>query len=161
MGMVPDIGLKTETYSQRIGLKLQVPKVVGKFARHKSLKEKSLAVEGAKLFNSLPRYLREFTGTYETFKANLDELLNEIPDTPSIGKLKSYCLNKDMKSSNSIRDWLRVLQKSNWIPASAIKDLSSEIEESPEKNSSEKLPETTVLTRKEEVIEPEKRRYRI
>ena len=43
----------------------------------------SLAVKGAKMFNMLPRYLRDFrSDQVENFKILLDKYLEKIPDNP-------------------------------------------------------------------------------
>ena len=43
----------------------------------------SLAVKGAKMFNLLPRYLRDFrSDQVENFKILLDKYLEKIPDNP-------------------------------------------------------------------------------
>ena len=48
-------------------------------------RESSLQVKGAKLFNSIPRGLRDIsTGSPEMFKARLDEWLSTIPDQPTV-----------------------------------------------------------------------------
>ena len=53
-------------------------------ARNKNLVEKSLPVQGPKLFNCLPVQLRNFDGSFEVFKTRLDKFLNDIPDKPCI-----------------------------------------------------------------------------
>ena len=48
-------------------------------------REASLSVKGARLFNVLPRDLRDTnTGTVDQFKARLDDWLATIPDQPTI-----------------------------------------------------------------------------
>ena len=48
-------------------------------------REASLLVKGAKLFNCIPRGLRDInTGTVDSFKAGLDAWLETIPDQPTI-----------------------------------------------------------------------------
>ena len=58
-------------------------------------REASLQVRGAKLFNCLPRGLRDtFTGTPEGFKSGLDNWLEKIPDQPTIpGRLRAASTN--------------------------------------------------------------------
>ena len=58
-------------------------------------RESSLRVRGAKLFNTIPRDLRDtVTGTTDQFKAKLDEWLSNIPDQPSIpGRLRAAATN--------------------------------------------------------------------
>ena len=51
----------------------------------KRARESSLQVRGAKLFNCIPRDLRDTnTGTPDQFKARLDKWLSSIPDQPTI-----------------------------------------------------------------------------
>ena len=48
-------------------------------------RESSLQVKGAKLFNCIPRDLRDtVTGTSDQFKVKLDAWLSTIPDQPTI-----------------------------------------------------------------------------
>ena len=49
-----------------------------------TLKEKSFAVFGPKLYNCLPRNLREVNCSLPTFKSKLDEFLLTIPDQPAL-----------------------------------------------------------------------------
>ena len=62
-------------------------------------REASLSVQGAQLFNLLPRDLRDtLTGTVDQFKAGLDSWLSTIPDQPTIpGRLRAA-------QSNSLLD---------------------------------------------------------
>ena len=46
-------------------------------------REGSLQVKGAKLFNSIPKELRDMSGTALQFKAGLDKWLSFIPDQPT------------------------------------------------------------------------------
>ena len=51
----------------------------------KKARESSLQVRGAKLFNNIPREIRDTsTGTPEQFKAKLDNWLSTIPDQPTV-----------------------------------------------------------------------------
>ena len=51
----------------------------------KRARESSLQVRGAKLFNCIPREIRDtFTGTPDQFKAKLDSWLSTIPDQPTV-----------------------------------------------------------------------------
>ena len=59
-------------------LQLHVAPVVRK------AREGSLNVKGAKLFNLIPKELRDMTGTVDQFKAGLDEWLSTIPDQPTV-----------------------------------------------------------------------------
>ena len=61
----------------------------------KRARESSLSVKGAKLFNLIPRDLRDTTtGTVEQFKARLDMWLAQIPDQPTIqDRQRAACTN--------------------------------------------------------------------
>ena len=52
---------------------------------YRSIINGSLSIQGARLFNSLPRYIRNLSGcSKEHFKRNLDKFLATIPDEPQI-----------------------------------------------------------------------------
>ena len=54
-------------------------------AQVRRAREASLSVKGARLFNSIPRELRDMShGKVETFKSGLDKWLSQIPDQPTI-----------------------------------------------------------------------------
>ena len=74
------------TQSGRRGRMMVLPPLCHKApAAVRRAKEASLQVKGAKLFNCLPRLLRDtMSGTPEEFKANLDSWLARIPDQPTI-----------------------------------------------------------------------------
>ena len=62
---------------------------------------------GAKLFNSIPEYIRTFKGTLPQFKTLLDEYLGIFPDQPAVGDMVPGARNIYGKPSNSIIDWGR------------------------------------------------------
>ena len=66
-------------------------------------RENSLQVKGAKLFNCIPRELRDTkTGSPENFKSKLDQWLSTIPDQPTIpGRVRAA-------ASNSLLDQLQM-----------------------------------------------------
>ena len=47
-------------------------------------REASLKVKGSRLFNLVPKTIRDMTGTVDQFKAELDRWLSSIPDQPTI-----------------------------------------------------------------------------
>ena len=88
---------------------------MGSSLKIKTLKEASLKIEGARLFNSLPLSLRDFKGTKEVFKKNLDIFLETIPDEPEVeGGQVAGTLDVNVKYSNSIKDWMRKLNIYNF-----------------------------------------------
>ena len=58
-------------------------------------RESSLQVRGARLFNCIPREIRDtVTGTPDMFKAKLDEWLSTIPDQPTVpGRQRAAATN--------------------------------------------------------------------
>ena len=50
----------------------------------RTIKESSFIIRAPKLFNELPRNLREFAGSVESFKHALDKWLHTIRDQPSL-----------------------------------------------------------------------------
>ena len=71
-------------------------------------RESSLQVKGAKLFNLIPRELRDtLTGTTDQFKVKLDAWLSTIPDQPTIpGRQRAA-------PSNSLLDQAQYALQSN------------------------------------------------
>ena len=82
---VPNYGIAGRT-SLRNGRTCIVPTVKRDASqRIQSLRESSLSVHGARLFNSLPRCLRDMSGvSVDVFKRNLDTFLRLVPDEPLI-----------------------------------------------------------------------------
>jgi ribonuclease P/MRP protein subunit RPP40 len=83
-------------HSDRRGLIVTVPPM----ATHsppavRKAREASLQVKGARLFNLVPKEIRNLSGvTVDTFKSGLDAWLNQIPDQPTIpGRQRSALTN--------------------------------------------------------------------
>ena len=71
----------------------------------KNVREASLQVKGSKLFNLIPKELRELSGTVEQFKNGLDCWLLEIPDQPTVqGRARAA-------NSNSLLDQVPMHQR--------------------------------------------------
>ena len=109
-GFSPNCGLEVMNSSRR-GRKVKVPAMKGT-GSIKSLREYSFQVHGPRLFNSLPRSIRELTRmNIEDFKSKLDKHLTSLPDEP---KGPSYIPSTYSQvtglPSNSIIDhsWLRI-----------------------------------------------------
>ena len=85
-----------------------------------SLQENAVTVFGPRLYNSLPKYLRDIESVKtEKFKFELDTFLELIPDQP---KMPNYLT---ASGSNSILDQLTHLRaqgiyQSGWAPDSAM-----------------------------------------
>ena len=113
-GMVPNYGLKFND-NKRLGIMIEIPASKGPNTRFKTLKENSMTVEGAKIFNALPKTLRVFKGTCSQFKGHLDEFLTNVPDHPNgYGELTATAVDLNCKPSNTIRDWTRQLHLADW-----------------------------------------------
>ena len=72
----------------------------------KRARESSLQVRGARLFNCLPRDIRDtFTGSPEAFKSKLDDWLARIPDQPTIPGVQRAA------TTNSLLDQVQYIQE--------------------------------------------------
>ena len=73
-------------HSKRRRTTILVPPItVNSPAAVRKAKEASLQVKGARLFNLMPKRLRDMKGvTVDTFKAGVDTWLLSIPDQPTI-----------------------------------------------------------------------------
>ena len=93
----------------------------GSVSSIQTLKDQSFNTEGPRLFNALPRALRDIVGSTEMFKRNLDVFLKLLPDQPPGpgGDIPS-ALDVHGRPSNSIRSWVRALSFEDWIPKSLI-----------------------------------------
>ena len=71
--------------NERRGLLVTVPPMAANSpAAVRKAREASLQIKGARLFNLIPRDLRDMTGvTVDTFKAGLDGWLSTLPDQPT------------------------------------------------------------------------------
>ena len=113
--MVPSLGLEWNEMSNRSGLNIKLPSLVNLTGAAKTLTDASIKSEGVKIFNSLPDKLKLWNGEFEVFKANLDKLLEEIPDEPRTETLKTNCTDYYGNSSNSVIDWIRTIGLSNFV----------------------------------------------
>ena len=77
-------------HSDRRGRTVLVPQIVLESAAAvKKARESSLQVKGARLYNLLPKELRDMQGvTVDTFKTSLDSWLSQVPDQPSVESRK-------------------------------------------------------------------------
>ena len=113
----PILNLIRKPRESRRGTLLQIPANKTGKTKYRSIKERSMAVNGAKLFNAMPITLRANKGNMDDFKQELDSFLETIPDVPGGLGGDTLCLNlQTLKPSNSLCDWTRKLQCSNWIP---------------------------------------------
>ena len=104
-GLVPNTsdanGIKVKNHV-RHGRKCVVPMV--NRSPYAAAIDASLKVHGAKLFNVMPRSIRNMTGcTKDQFKHKLDEVLWKVPDEPLLRRYTSY----RRADSNSLLDMIR------------------------------------------------------
>ena len=99
-GLVPNVNMKinlSTNFHARLGRKCQIPNVPNtKLAKSR---EASLSINGARLFNIMPKSVRNLTNVnLSTFKCALDRFLNCVPDEP---QLPGYTAHR-RASSNSL-----------------------------------------------------------
>ena len=115
-GIVSSLGCEWSECKLRTGNVLKLPKLVGKIDSMKSVQRRAIKYEGVKLFNSNPEDIRTWSGSQEDFKTRLDDFLSTIPDQPETDKLIPSVRTEFGRPSNSIPDWVRVLNLNMWIP---------------------------------------------
>ena len=97
-----------DSYSERRGRLITIPP----FAKNSpasvtNAKEASLKVNGPRLFNLLPRDIRDMSGSVDSFKNALDNWLMNIPDQPTIqGRQRAA-------ATNSLRDQVTYAAEAN------------------------------------------------
>ena len=110
----PRISPKSRTRTivfRRKGRKVKISPLNNKSSsRVKSLRESSFQIHGPRLFNTLPKYLRNMKHCgVDEFKEKLDHFLSKIPDEPKVGQLVPACCNLvTIQPSNSLVDQIRV-----------------------------------------------------
>ena len=104
---------KIHSFEDRQGRKCELPNLKGSQSV-KTLREQSFQVHGPRLFNSLPRYIRNLTKCgIDIFKEKLDLFLEKIPDQPKVGDLMpATCNQVSGQPSNSLVDQIREHQRS-------------------------------------------------
>ena len=106
-GVVPNVsnvGVTTRTHP-RLGIMCVPPKVNIRSGRLTTIRYHSLSVVGPRLYNSLPKYLRDLNNvSNETFKNRLDNFLRSVPDEPCLDHYRTAA------NSNSIDDQLCYLR---------------------------------------------------
>ena len=88
-----------ENEEDRLGRKCDIPPLNTNSTQHvQNLREASLSVRGQKLFNILPKHIRDLKGcTKDSFKTSLDQYLRTVPDEPQI---QSYTLLRRAESNS-------------------------------------------------------------
>ena len=119
--LVPNINDSvTSHYHIRHGRKCHIPHVNIANAKIRKAREASLPIHGAKLFNTLPKTLRDMTKvTVAQFKCALDKHLATIDDEP---QLVGYTQSR-RASSNSIIDMCKLGSRAvNLVSTSQIQE---------------------------------------
>ena len=89
-GFAPNLSSNriTTNYSERRGRYCNIPRLnrgTSCSAKINTIRENSFSVQAPKLFNCLPKKLRNLTGvSVDTFKHHLDNLLATLPDQPGV-----------------------------------------------------------------------------
>ena len=80
------ISSRLNSDNSRLGRRCAIPPLLTSCSPHtQKLREASLSVRGPRLFNSLPKHLRDMRNcTKDAFKSALDKYLQTIPDEPQI-----------------------------------------------------------------------------
>ena len=111
-GLTPKCGLVKE-FNERTGLQVKT-KNMGSY--YTNLRTNSFHYNGPRLFNLLPRYLRDDNkSTYQEWKQKLDELLGLVPDNPhTMESTPGLCdYNRNNTPTNSLLFWLPHLKLNN------------------------------------------------
>ena len=111
-GLVPSLGFTTWVHPRKG--KLIYEKNSGSVQSIRTKHDKSLYFQGPKLFNSLPKCIRELDCTFDTFKIVLDTFLAMLPDRPCLTDYHNG--NNDIHGveTNSIVHWIRNMDLYEW-----------------------------------------------
>ena len=113
--IVPECGIKVKSnHDSRFGRSCELPRIARKASQRViSIREQSFQVHGPRLFNSLPKSIRNLTNcTVDQFKARLDKFLTCIPDQPLVGELIPPPISQITgRHSNSLIDQIRDFQQ--------------------------------------------------
>ena len=74
----------------------------------KVLRDRSIQVEGVRLYNAVPRKIREYNCSYLGFKNCIDRWIGELPDMPREVENKPFWRNTEGKPSVSVKDWSKI-----------------------------------------------------
>merc|ERR1719319_729650 len=106
-GLVPNCGVEGAPPNERLGRRCVVPPLLPQGrAAIQTLREHSFQVDGPRLFNVLPKKIREMRTGMEDFKEALDLFLMAVPDQPRMGSLVPAAVNQRTgKQCNSLLAW--------------------------------------------------------
>lgn len=106
---VPNCGVSQAPLNTRLGRKCLIPSLKPNGRRAvQTLREQSFQVNGARLFNCLPKKLRDMRYNQDDFKSELDKYLSSVPDQPRLGTLipEAVC-RVTSRQSNSLTAWIQ------------------------------------------------------
>ena len=87
-GLTPDCGLEASEEEGRLGRRCRVPALLpGGRAAVQTLREQGFQINGPRLFNQLPKKIRNIRRSQEDFKKALDVFLMSVPDQPRMAGL--------------------------------------------------------------------------
>ena len=103
----PNCGIQLAQLNERLGRKCKIPSIrPNTRTAIQTLRENSFQINGARLFNCLPKHVRTIQFNQEDFKEALDKYLSEVPDEPRIGSLLPTAIDQlTGKQSNSLLAW--------------------------------------------------------
>ena len=106
-GYAPNCGVEVALENPRLGRKCKIPQIVQNGRKAiQTLREQSFQTDGARLFNCLPKKLREIKKDQDLFKFELDSFLSSIPDQPRVGSLVPEATCRiTARQSNSLLAW--------------------------------------------------------
>ena len=105
----PNCGVELAPENFRLGRKCKIPKLKpnGRCAIQ-TLRENSFQINGARLFNCLPKKLREIRKHQDEFKFELDLFLSKIPDEPRMNSLAPTAVCRvTARQSSSLLAWIQ------------------------------------------------------
>ena len=113
-GLAPNPGIEFTNFDERRGVEAVIPKINKNHkAKLRNLKENFFTMEGAKLFNALPKEVRAYNPDVQhkvhSFKNLLDKYLELIPDQPHVPDLQ----RTRAACSNSIVDQIPYRERSS------------------------------------------------
>ena len=110
-GYAPNCGIELAPVNQRLGRKCKIPALLPNGRRAiQTLREQSFQINGAKLFNSLPKKIWEIERSLDDFKEALDIHISNIPDQPRISSLVPEATDQlTGRQSNSLLAWSTTL----------------------------------------------------
>jgi len=144
-GIVPNLGdtetsrikLQSEIQARR-GRTCQIHRLASTPTHLHKVKQQSVKCFGVKLFNSLPKQIRNITGTdISSFKSALDRFLQHVEDKPL---LRSNANNGSYNNSNHLYDIINPLEVEHMITGpSNVSQLGAATTNLPRRRSAEML----------------------